>query len=306
MTIKVVYITGVFRSGSTLFDTILGNTNGVMSVGELVNVQELAWSKGEYCSCGKKGDECEFWKAVYLKWTKRFPNVSIQTFSSIQHKVERFRYWPSIFIYYIYKPSFVKNYIEYIQALYECISEVSGCNVIVDSSKNPGRALALTLVPKIDLYVIHFIRDGRGVAWSCLRKFEVDLKKGLQRKIDPIPVWKTAIRWVTINVSSSLILLFTRVKSIRIHYEYLVNNTRSTLSKTSEFVDIDTDKIIKVLDESRPISPQHTIAGNRMRMNKQIKITIDDEWRTKMSKSDLKLFWLLAGITSRFYGYNKY
>src|SRR3712207_8630396 len=53
-------------------------------------------------------------------------------------------------------------------------SAVSGKPVIVDSSKSPARALALGMVPGIDLYVVHLVRDGRGVATS--------LRKTLDRK----------------------------------------------------------------------------------------------------------------------------
>ena len=53
---------------------------------------------------------------------------------------------------------------------YNAIREVSGCSVIVDSTKGPPSATLLRLVPSIELSVIHLVRDSRGVAFSWQKK----------------------------------------------------------------------------------------------------------------------------------------
>ncbi len=65
-------------------------------------------------------------------------------------------------------PRFAR-YAEYTGALFNAIADLSGADVIVDSSKSPARALALSRTPGLDVRMLHLVRDVRGVAYS-LRK----------------------------------------------------------------------------------------------------------------------------------------
>ena len=56
-------------------------------------------------------------------------------------------------------------------AIYSAIQRVSGRSVIVDSSKSPVRAVALSRVLGPDLRLLHLVRDPRGVAWSLLKPY---------------------------------------------------------------------------------------------------------------------------------------
>ena len=49
------------------------------------------------------------------------------------------------------------------ECLFEALIEVTGKNIIVDSSKMPLRAEMLALSEKFEVYFIHLIRDGRKV-----------------------------------------------------------------------------------------------------------------------------------------------
>ena len=71
MPIRVIYIMGAGRSGSTVLDTVLGNHFQIESVGELANLPKFAWINGEYCACGERGNACLFWEEVRLKWMQR-------------------------------------------------------------------------------------------------------------------------------------------------------------------------------------------------------------------------------------------
>ncbi len=50
------------------------------------------------------------------------------------------------------------------------IRSVSGCEVILDSTKDPAYAFLLNLVPEVDMRLIHLVRDSRGVAYSWQRR----------------------------------------------------------------------------------------------------------------------------------------
>jgi len=52
--IKVIYIAGWGRSGSTLIDGILGHTPGLVSVGEIKFIWERGFIENRRCSCGER------------------------------------------------------------------------------------------------------------------------------------------------------------------------------------------------------------------------------------------------------------
>ncbi len=84
--VKVLYITGAGRSGSTILDIVLGNHPDIESTGELSNLVRNGWIGGEslkgierkrvrvpICTCGRRTDipdvedaaeACPFWSSV--------------------------------------------------------------------------------------------------------------------------------------------------------------------------------------------------------------------------------------------------
>ena len=62
--VEVLYIGGSGRSGSTILDSILGQFEGFMSVGEV----RFIWKRGliddRLCSCGEAFSDCPFWTEV--------------------------------------------------------------------------------------------------------------------------------------------------------------------------------------------------------------------------------------------------
>ena len=63
----VLYIAGPGRSGSTLLDLVLGQVDGVVSIGELRNLWYAGFHGAWPCGCGKPVTECPFWSAVLAR-----------------------------------------------------------------------------------------------------------------------------------------------------------------------------------------------------------------------------------------------
>jgi hypothetical protein len=98
------------------------------------------------------------------------------------------------------------EYKNHVLGLYEAIEKVSGKEVIVDSSKNPVRAFALTQIKDIDLRLVHLVRDVRGVVCSVMKPHRKDPSKGVQKDLEPIPLWRAALMWRVINHLSEMAL----------------------------------------------------------------------------------------------------
>jgi hypothetical protein len=90
-----------------------------------------------------------------LEKTKSYPRLR----KLIKHKDdEHFQY-------------LLDNYLNHTEKLYAAIAKVSGKNIIIDSSRLPGRLLALSHSNKLDIYPVFLIRDARGVINSLIKKY---------------------------------------------------------------------------------------------------------------------------------------
>jgi len=66
-TIKVIYIVGCGRSGTTIMDILLGNHVGLLSVGELIHAHDN-WNEDKLCSCGANLKKCDVWGDVGVEF----------------------------------------------------------------------------------------------------------------------------------------------------------------------------------------------------------------------------------------------
>jgi hypothetical protein len=177
--IKLAYILSASHSGSTLLAMLLNSHPGVCSVGEL-----KATSLGDVaryrCSCGELIRECRFWVRVSAAMAKRGLPFNI-TDAGTHYAGDG-----SPYVRRLLKPLHRGSVLEAVRdtalglspawrrhlprlqrtnaALVESLLEVTGKEVVVDSSKIGLRLKFLLRNPDLDVRVIRLIRDGRGVA----------------------------------------------------------------------------------------------------------------------------------------------
>src|SRR5215211_3528803 len=185
--VKVLKITGLGRSGSTILDVVLGNHPDIESVGEVGNLMRNGWISREslrginpkrlrrpICTCGKRLDvlyvetpdeACPFWSGVRREWVERTDPESVESYPKLRNGFERTRVALLIqqCLRLLYErrrqTASFRSYAGLTRAFFESIRAVSGKPVIVDSTKSPVRAFAYSLVPGIDLYMVHLVRD---------------------------------------------------------------------------------------------------------------------------------------------------
>jgi hypothetical protein len=190
------------------------------------------------------------------------------------------------------------------ERLVNAMLSCSGKQVVVDSSKLPGRAMALAQIPTIDMRVIHMVRDGRGVAWSLLKPYERDAKSGLQKEIKPKSVFRTALRWSVVNLAVEyLSRKLGPEKVLRVRYEDFASDPVAVMQRIGAFLDLDLHQIGSSLQNGEPIGPGHQVAGNRLRMNGSVALTKDESWRARMPAAQQVSFERLGGWMLRRYGY---
>lgn len=145
--LRVVYVTSMGHSGSTLLDLLLSAHSRVTSVGE---INKLVSRDEPGCSCDhKRVWECPFWGEVEVAFRRRTGEAlraaRILSGNDREHAAHN-------------------------RALFEAVSEVTGKSIIVDSSKSLHRLRRLLETAAIEVLPIHLVRGSQGVVYSNLKK----------------------------------------------------------------------------------------------------------------------------------------
>jgi hypothetical protein len=186
--------------------------------------------------------------------------------------------------------------------VFEAIREASSSAMIVDSSKLRSRALALSLVPGIDLRVIHLIRDVRGVVWSMKKRLRA--APGVTHERSGQQAWRTVAGWIQNHFQCQPVLrTLSATRSVRLRYEDLVKDPVTSLRGLEAVTEVDLSSIGRQLAAAIPVAAEHVIAGNRMRLAGSLRLKPDSEWHRALPRVDRWVCWALAGWLLRYYGY---
>ncbi|MFC1531558.1 sulfotransferase [Gemmatimonadota bacterium] len=279
--LTVIYIAGAGRSGSTILDRILGTVPRVTSCNETVRVWRNGFLENLGCACGSRFRDCSFWSAVA---EEAFPSgePNPERTDGLQWEVSRSRYFPRLLADPSPQSSFGARLAEYratLGPLYRAIAEVSGCDVLVDSSKLPGEALVLAGIPGIDVRVVHLVRDARAVAHSWRRDRR---DPGLRRRQDRHRPLFVAAYWSTRNTLSEM--LRRRLPYVRVRYEDMMGSPRTELQRLMEAVDVLNGRDVLLSgDRTVCLEPVHTMSGNPQRFETgPTELRSDVEWKRTM------------------------
>ncbi|MBV8982736.1 MAG: sulfotransferase, partial [Acidimicrobiia bacterium] len=167
MSTRVLYIAGTGRSGSTLLARILHASGGVFAGGELRYVWQRGVLEDRLCGCGERFSRCPFWTDVIDRGFGGPAHVDAQKVVAEQRALTRLRQVPKILT--TGGGGVSGEYLHTLSKLYSAIAQVSGCELIVDSSKLPSYGCVLGQVPGLDVRFVHLVRDPRGAAYSWTR-----------------------------------------------------------------------------------------------------------------------------------------
>lgn len=308
--VPVVYIMGYHHSGSTLLDIALGSSGVIAGFGELSNLPASGWLGHEPCSCGREGSDCEFWSAVLEEWKQRIGGIHLEDYVAAQNHYTRPVSWGRLIRNLVSKSAKFDLYAGQTKELFSAIHHVSQNKILVDSSKNPRRALLLSMIPGIRVSVIHLVRDARAVTWSAIRKTrklkDNDDTKTSGTRFANRPVWEISLRWVAQQIQSEIVRRLMRSdRYLMVRYEDFVAHPDSVLDDIGNFLHLDLTDVRTALSEGEGLQVGHVIAGNRLRMMSGITLKPDLEWTEKLPEGDRTKVWRIAGWLLRIYGYRK-
>jgi hypothetical protein len=301
--LRILLIAGDGRSGSTLLDNILGQTEGFFSSGELGNLWNFAQAEERVCSCGSCLRDCEIWKGVF----RRILGDVDLGYALSKRPRDRFQYMRSRDFWRLTSGRGRKRFLQLTSAqarevvhLYGVISAESGARTIVDSSKSSARAYMITQIPDLDVYVVHLVRDPRAVAFSWARKKPDPSLPGTY--MDTYGPVRSALRWVARQQVEPLCNIPGRYLLIR--YEDFIATPDREIQRIFAMIGDDARQGLKLTNRPIMLRPVHSIDGNPSRFNKEpLILKPDDEWRRRMSRFDHAVVTALAWPLLRRYGY---
>jgi hypothetical protein len=302
--VKVLYVVGLGRSGSTILSNSLGQIGGYFSAGELNFIWKHNVLQNRLCGCGRTFRECPVWTRVMDEAFGGMEGVDTREMMRLQASGTRTRHIPLMLASRgerILKERLEKLLINY-KRLYEAIGSVTGSRVIVDSSKEPAHGYAMSLVPDLDFYVLHLIRDPRAAAYSWLKKKPQPDSEEIEHMVRFSPTMSSAL-WDAWNASAEALWRRTPDKYLRLRYEDFVTDPRASLERILGLVG-ETTELPLAGEREVKLGVSHTVSGNPNRFETgAVELRPDREWISKMNPRDRTLVTALTLPLLSRYGY---
>jgi hypothetical protein len=306
---RVLYVGGLGRSGSTLIERLLGQLPGVCPVGELVHLWERGVTQGERCGCGEPFGQCGFWQQVGQVAFGGWDEIDVSRVAALRSQVDRNRFIPALARRKLSQKmrNLLTEYNFYYARLYAAIVQVSGCDLVVDSSKHPSLAHCLRWQPDVDLRVLHLVRDPRAVAYSWSRQVlrpDTDTQSYMTR-YSPATAAK---QWDIQNAAFHL-LARRGVRTMRLRYEDFTAEPELTLHQIAGFAGLPGQDSYPFLTADGTswgarLGGSHSVSGNPMRFTTGlVPISRDEQWRTHMPRAQRLAVTALTGPLMAGYGY---
>jgi hypothetical protein len=285
--VKILYILGSPRCGSTLLDNIFNEIDGFVSVGEM----RFLWQRileDRWCGCRRPFDQCPLWSAVLERgwgWptTSRIdPRVVVRW----QRQGVRERHtWKLLRARHLSLGGPERAYADVVANLYRGVADLTGARVIVDSSKRPSHGALLRFVDGVSVYYLHLLRDPRAVAYSLSKGKRNPDRSHYAEMARSGPIQGSAL-WAAVNIGAEAVCRANPPERVqRVSYEDFVRDPVAVIKST-----------IDMLDEEIPTSPpwigertvrlrgNHTVSGNPSRFELgDIDISEDERWKSEMS-----------------------
>jgi hypothetical protein len=257
---------------------VLNQANGVFAAGELRYVWQRGLLEDRVCGCGEPFSRCPFWTEV-MDRAFAGHDVDARQMVATQRTLTRLRHVPRILT--VGGQEAPAAYLQALSRLYRAVAEVSGCELVVDSSKLPSYGFVVGHVPDLDVRIVHLVRDPRGAAYSWSRmKAQPDGDNGMQR----MSVLKSSTLWLAWNASAPLLFRDpTRYSLVR--YEDLVAHPRDVVDRILAFAGHTGGGAPFVGERTVALERSHTVAGNPNRLVAgKVELREDQAWTTAMGR----------------------
>ena len=278
--LKVLFIAGNGRSGSTLLSVILGQLDGFLSVGEIYHVWERGVIQNRMCGCGQSFTECSTWQRFFDLAYGGLDVINAQQMLSYQQHMTATKRLPGMML----RPKRPltpdqQHYVDTWEKLYLAFREATGCDVLVDASHWPTYGHLLSHAPSLDLYIVHVVRDPRAVAYSWGKQKMAEPGYPM-RQLGPA---KSTFYWSAWNMGISRLWDRPNVNYLLVRYEPFIRDPQRTINRIVEFVAEAPRELPFIGLNTVNLRPTHSLSGNTSRfVDGPVSLRVDDAWKSKL------------------------
>lgn len=299
--VKVLYIAGYPRSGSTLLERLLDDEGDLVSVGELRRVWERGFLANELCSCGAPFHSCPFWTEVVKEAFGGPAGVDAEAMAAAVHSLATRRgRWRAVGrrVGGGPPPAGDGPFDEVLARLYRGVLTVSGSSAVVDSSKDSTYGFVLAGTAGIEVDMVHLVRDSRAVAYSWQRRRRRPEIVGRAEYMPTIRPSGAAVGWVARNLSVEALRWFTN-RHVCLRYEDLAEAPADAVRRA-----IGSEGLPAVGVRCKSADGYHAVSGNPMRLTTgRPEVKPDVEWMSALGRRDRAVITALTLPLLLRYGY---
>jgi hypothetical protein len=282
--IRVVYITGSGRSGSTILCQILGELDDFFCGGELSDFWDRYLGENRICACGAEFHSCKVWSRIVQQGMPGVSPAEAFRVAELHMRVGRTQHLPLLLfppLRSLLQP-YLASYMTHLGTLYHAIQAETGCKVVVDSSKFPSYGWILGRIPGIELFVVHLVRDPRAVAYSWTRSRSPG-HTGERIETPRFGPASSSLRWLIRNILAEGLWRSDPEHYILLRYEDFVADPRGAVDRILELVGVRSPAEPFVGNHRVRLGENHVVWGNRTRfLRGEVDIQPDTEWRTRI------------------------
>jgi len=307
--INLIYIASIGRSGTTLFESMLGAHSDIVTAGEvqlwsheILDGGVLPTGSGQYVQ------DCAFWQTMRRRVSPlKQPEPQIHYFRE-KHtagKTLRLERWREFGTTLPSSPTrsdidqYGKNNYELFSSFIKLVEEHTGEKPtwVVDASKDPYRLLWLLRSGYFNIKVFQMVKDPRGFVFSVTKRW-IREHKNVRRLYYTA---RQALAWSVRNHLYNKLSKHHIAESdfMLIQYEDLASRPKHVYREACKVIGCEYQP--EAVDNFRKGSP-FAIAGNPMRHDDR-PIELDERWKRDLPYSSQLLAQLITSINKHTFGY---
>lgn len=304
--LKVAYIVGTQRSGTTILARVLGSLEGFVFAGEL----RRAWTlmeRGTTCGCGLPYSRCGVWSSIVQR-DGSFLGLRPREILALQRRVAPsnhswWRTWKLLHGKTIGPEE--RRYLNLMTSLYGAFAANTSARVLIDSSKVPVDPALLLHASRPTVYCIHVVRDPRGVLYAGQHR-AFPRKRAAGTDPGDVGPWRTltfGVGWSSRNLAAEAIRRrYGEERSLVVRYEDFAREPLRVLSEICALVGQASD--VQSVDPGSLTLPEvHNPSRTSRAAFREVAVREDDSWERDLRNVPETVAWALTAPIARRYGY---
>lgn len=299
--IKVLFIAGFERSGSTIINRVLGQIHGFIAWGELRDIWEHGKIENRTCTCGASFNNCKAWSQILDEEFENTLGITAHQMLQLKKETREAVLLKSLspFGKFVVSNAPIK-YLQGLENLYRAIQTTTNSRVIVDSTKASWYGYILGQLPSIDLHTLHIVRDPRGVCYSLQKR---------KARGEPECQWynplHASLTWNIKNLGIERLLNLGSKRYLRMRYEDFMMFPEASVKSMLNLVDEPQAKLPFVNPSTVQMGLDHIITGSPSSRSDtgEVQLRADDKWKQKLTSLDKSVITHITLPLLKKYGY---